>query len=682
MSGKLKFLKEGSSGKIFWLFFFCILPLINFPFLLDRDMIPKMICLLGVTFLLLAKSWKNKIQFISGRYIFLIFTFLLIFIIYSFFSTFKSLNKSEGLSDWIYLNYIFIFLFALCISGIIQLKNIFRFVPYTVFALFIVTLFQISNTLSEYGTFYIDYKISATLSNKNFLSETLLLLLPFTIGGIILEKNIVKRLNIIATGIILILIFLLQTSSAWVSVFLTSFIFMPIYLSLFKKNKISLVQLRGKKVLIVIFVFLLLTFFSVTILNKYQAFDNLKTKITYARELLNSDLSKIFNEEDDKNVNSVYERLFLWKNTIKLGAENKLTGIGLSNWKIMWPKYGVGGAYFLSSGVMHYEHPHNEYLLFYSELGLAGLTIFLMIFALIILYSIHLIKINKDDDDRKILLLMTAGIVSFLILSLFGYPFHRPYSAALLMVMIAVIIERGKKNIVKSTLRFPYRFSIIACLIFTVFMLNVSSARIKGEYYMKKALKEQSRGRFKRMSEQIQKAENRYFEFDLTGTPLNWYKGFAFHYSGSDSALFYFKKADLQNPYHIQTISDIGAILENKGKHTEAIKYFNRALSIIPRYTEAHFNLAIAYYNLNKPYEALMEINKSYMVGETYDNALKAILKLNAENFYLSGDLNFSKDKLRTCIDDVSFLKKLNQDALKSNVAFEKMLNDSCPNYK
>ena len=206
------------------------------------------------------------------------------------------------------------------------------------FVLFIVTLFQISNTLSEYGTFYIDYKISATLSNKNFLSETLLLLLPFTIGGIILEKNIVKRLNIIATGIILILIFLLQTSSAWVSVFLTSFIFIPIYLSLFKKNKISLVQLRGKKVLIIIFVFLLLTFFSFTILNKYHAFDNLKTKIIYARELLNSDLSKIFNEEDDKNVNSVYERLFLWKNTIKLGAENKLTGIGLSNWKIMWPK--------------------------------------------------------------------------------------------------------------------------------------------------------------------------------------------------------------------------------------------------------------------------------------------------------------------------------------------------------
>jgi O-antigen ligase len=44
-----------------------------------------------------------------------------------------------------------------------------------------------------------------------------------------------------------------------------------------------------------------------------------------------------------KNNNSLFERLMLWRNSLLLAKEQPLTGIGTGNWKIFYSKYGIGG---------------------------------------------------------------------------------------------------------------------------------------------------------------------------------------------------------------------------------------------------------------------------------------------------------------------------------------------------
>lgn len=80
----------------------------------------------------------------------------------------------------------------------------------------------------------------------------------------------------------------------------------------------------------------------------------------------------LFYTTSNANNNSIYERIIVWKNSLKLIEEHPLTGAGLNNWKLLQAKFGVGGTIYLNTGMVHFEHPHNDYLLVWSEQGIPG----------------------------------------------------------------------------------------------------------------------------------------------------------------------------------------------------------------------------------------------------------------------------------------------------------------------
>ncbi len=677
----MKVLKQKTgfpAEKIFWVLVFLIFPLLSINSLLDHDGLPKLIFISFLTIFLLGvvlKFGRVIIADISTRILFLI---LFLFIAWSAVSINSAINITEGLTNWVSLVIVFLFLIAIIYSGFSKTEIIFRLVPVTVFLLTAVLFYQIIVNLIENGKLQIDHTLCSTLSNKNFLSESLILLLPFTLAGGLtgISKN--QRMNVAASFLIIFNLLILQTLSAWLCILFLVFIYGPVYWFIFSgKNNIQS-SIRPRKIILVMAGIALISFLLVTWLNKNNSFEPLHKKVSAIENYLTTDFSELIKNDSTSNINSVFERLFLWRNTTLLAKENVMTGIGLSNWRILWPKYGVGGAYFLSSGVMHYEHPHNEFLLYFSELGIIGLILFLFIFIVTIFISLASFKKAQDISEKKTIFVLSSGVFCFLILSFFGYPFHRPFSTAILMVTISIVAGKGIKEVKFIRKNSITHAALISGLIICLFSLKVFSARWSGEYNMHAAFNEQAHGRFQKMYQFVNKADNDYFKMDLLGTPLDWYRGFALNYMGSDSSLYYFRKAESQNPYHIQILSDIGAKLENKGEHEEAIKYFNRAIAIIPGYKEAHFNLAIAYYNLGKPKEALAEINKAYMVGEPYLRALEAVLILNVDSLIKQSPNAPTTTCLNKFANDRRTLKKLNDVAVTKNVSFETVLQDSC----
>jgi tetratricopeptide (TPR) repeat protein len=402
------------------------------------------------------------------------------------------------------------------------------------------------------------------------------------------------------------------------------------------------------------------------LIMKADLFSGVRDKVHYAFSVINGDSVP---QPVDGRQNSIYERLYLWRNSMKLFSESRLTGIGLSDWQIYWPKYGMQGASYLDAAIMRYEHPHNEYVLFLAETGMAGLIAYLGFYLYFFILGIKIILSRADEINRRKTFVILAGISGLAILAFFGYPLHRPYTMAL-TVLLLLFIGDIATPIKKINSLIPVL--IIAC--FSLFSLNVLANRLSGEFYMAKALQMQSNGNFPGMLRMIRKCENEYFTLDNSSTPVNWYKGFAMFYSGNDSALYYYKKAETDNPYHVQTLSDIGALLENQGKHEEAIQYFKRVVNITPAYYQAHYNLAVAYFNLGKHVEALKEINERTNVGDEYLNTLDVILARNAQ---AAADSCMNAERENSRLNDKPFLRTINRSALSTGKPFAVILCDS-----
>ncbi len=670
------------------LLIFGIIPLLYSEFLLDYDLLPKTIGILSWSILLfLFHLFSNKkISLNVNTFSATILLFSFLFIIWTFWSTSKSINFQEGAFETtrILLPF-FLILPSILFLQIIPLENnVFKLIHLTVGILVSFGIYQLFHLFFDHPDnhhlFYIDFSIRSTLANKNFFSECLLLCLPFTMAGYFHFKDRWKTISLISSMVIVGFIIILQTLSVWLGLIFSISVFILIHSRIYFPKAIPGIKIKKSFLLISFLLLLLLLGF---VFKDTWIFEPLRTKAKSIHAFYQTNIQQSISADEAKNTNSLFERLYLWKNTIKLIQENPWTGLGAGNWILYWPKYGIGGATYLSSGAMHFEHPHNEYLLIFAEYGIIGFILFIAILISLVLTAAKTYMATEDICQKKIVLLMLLGILSFCILCFFGYPIHRPFSALLFSLTAATIILKSSVISKPNRIIASYKFLSWPWLICCSGLLFISAQRLHGEKYLRKAFKNQTGLNFPRMLVNVREAQNLYFHLDQTGTPLDWYMGFAHFHSGhSDSAYYYFKKAELQNPYHVQVLSDIGASLENMGRHADAIKYFEKLLLIIPNYKEGRFNLSIAYYNSGKLSAAFEEINTFTWDHGSYTTALTVISRefLNKQLDSLS--LPIEKIiQMKACIQDDKKLLKLLEDSKSLSMSLLKTVEDSCITY-
>jgi O-antigen ligase len=652
---------QGFKG-YFWLIILLFIPVLFSKSLIDEDNIPKLIGLCILTIILACRSAFSR-EYRDFDKTEILFTGIIF--IYFFFCLDRANNFSSGITSYLSLLLPFSLFLLMRANRIFDSTMIFSGLAVAALLLCAVALIQYFILLPEYN-FLPPYLVRSTMSNKNFLSEALVFYLFFSVAAIISTPGFVRRLSIISGITSLCFITFLHSLSAWLACLAGSILFVVFYFFLFSDRT------SGKRKLTRLLVPLLPgVFIVIFIAARYGITGVVENKITSTYRVLTGE-TDYTSESEQGNTNSTFERLYLWKNTIRLISENPMTGQGLSDWQIYWPKYGIGGAEFLESGVMHYEHPHNEFLFFLAETGWAGLACLLLFFGYFLFRAVRYIFNGTDHRDRKIVLVMAVSLIAFFIMSAFGYPMHRPYTVFLLMLVCLFITEVTKSKNPDRQISSAIIPAVL--LVISLMSLNVFINRLTGEFFMDKALNYQAKGNFSGMLRMVRKAENRYFTLDPSSTPLDWYKGFSMYYSGNDSAYYYFQRSETINPYHVQTLSDIGALLENQGRHKEAIEYFNRITAIIPGYYEAHFNLAVAYYNLNQYEKALHHINVKPGIDETYLNTLDAILNVNGKMIADSCDKYGNANRI---FSDKNLLREINRLARINKSGFRDVLCDS-----
>jgi O-antigen ligase len=589
----LNFKKNSAHLPGFFIFF--LLPFIYFRSAQEPEQMPRLTALSAFLVLGLGGFLLSGMEVRLSRTAVMLNLILLSMLLWIFSGIFFSVNTGDAFSEWLRLAILCCFFFFIYQLIVISPDEMIRTTcRYAATGVFIFSAFAISDVMTGLknlnGLAYnLANSISSVFSNKNFFSECLVLMPPFLIYGIRSDKW--KGIFITALVLDLIFVLILKSSASWIALIATILVYLIIIFS----NTISI-----KK--IILFCTL---FFTVSIAFIYLTKDKfaITRKIAYGAEYFRH--PELINITREENNNSTYERMMLWRNTLSMVTDHPLIGVGLNNWKIYNPAYGIGGTQYTNTGLIVYEHPHNDYLLILAEQGPVGLLLYLFFLAFVLRNGMRIFRTVKHDQKYFIALLISS-IVAYAVTSFFSYPRSRVFQTVLLMLTIAVLFSFSNE-----TLRKYSGIPVIVILAFSVIGVYVFASRTLSDIHVRSMVFAQAHRNFPRMEREGIAAESWLFPVDMSATPVCWYIGMArFYENDTEGAKENYEQAFKINPYHLRTINDLATTYERTGHPAEAIGLYRRGLAISPNFIEGNLNISAAYFNAGKIDSAYYFINR------------------------------------------------------------------------
>jgi tetratricopeptide (TPR) repeat protein len=359
--------------------------------------------------------------------------------------------------------------------------------------------------------------------------------------------------------------------------------------------------------------------------------------------------------------------------------DHPLFGVGLGEWKIHFPKYGMGAAPYMNSGMIRFEKPHNDFILTCCETGIPGLICYLALFIVSFIYCKRILTIVQSPNDKLLIRLVAAALFAFVIISMFGYPNQRPYTMIFFMLILAIIQSKYLQvfpvNENTNTKKY-YTLLFISGILISAFGLSIGIKRMKAEIHLSNALVAQKYKNWGIMIRESTLAECNYFPMDFTSTPVSWYRGFANFYSGNtDEAFLNFQKAGKINPYHFNLLNDLGTCYDFKQNPEMAKSYYQRANKIAPSFPDAIINLSVIYYNAGNIDSAYYLISKDNLIGNpSYIKDLKVILFAKAQKIVSQVSDPAAKAFLTEKIADEKWLLALQEETKKTHQTLEQLL--------
>ena len=177
--------------------------------------------------------------------------------------------------------------------------------------------------------------------------------------------------------------------------------------------------------------------------------------------------------------NSGGVRSWDWWVGLEMFADHPITGVGLGNYKLTFLQYkaeflasprGVAYDFYIARAAQ----AHNDYVQLLAELGALG-TIALL--GLLVLIPVSLwIRLRRTADEwrRFELLLLGAGMVTFLAHAFVSFPAHLPASALVAMTLVGLMFSRVYGEETTVELRLPRRMTRGAVIAVSIVCVAVS----------------------------------------------------------------------------------------------------------------------------------------------------------------------------------------------------------------
>lgn len=318
---------------------------------------------------------------------------------------------------------------------------------------------------------------------------------------------------------------------------------------------------------------------------------------------------------------SANERRFVWYKTDILNRDRPLLGVGNGSWKIFFPSKSIEGAYRLQEKGVIFTRAHNDYLEIRAEMGLVGVSIFILLFAAAAAAIFWGLKNLENVEHRRELAALGAGIVGYSIIQFFDFPRERMEQQVMLAICLgwaAFLAKSFWEKLPGISTAGIFQIGWWAKIAGLVFCLVIGWFRIEGERHNLKALEAQAKNQNDRLITEAQAAENPFYQLSDVVLPMAWFAGVGYFQKGeTERAVENFARAFAQNPYSFQVINNYAASLVKAKRYADAIPLFEKTLEINPKYDEGKFNLSYTYFQMG-------EFQKSYDFAARVDTIVGA----------------------------------------------------------
>jgi len=317
-----------------------------------------------------------------------------------------------------------------------------------------------------------------------------------------------------------------------------------------------------------------------------------------------------------------------------------LFGSGLGTFPLHYLDYQAG---FLQRNSYYIKYSgkageaHNEYLQIVAELGIVGLGIFLSI--LFVFYSLALkySKKKHNNQDKIIVFGLLMGITSFLIHSLFTFPYHVPVLGSTFFILLGLTVvyisgfglnEVDTKNIIRIKINTNYSIKkIIIILMFIMGFFLIGTLVFKpyvAEIHYFKGIKYYEKENYNDALKDFKYAA---WLDPYNGRILHALGSTYYHLDIQDEA----QKILQRTKYYFNDRNiyrNLGLSYTQSGNYQEAEEEFKQAIYLNPKFTKAYVDLAYLY-AIQKEYDkAIIEWNRLLEIDPNFSEKFNILYYL------------------------------------------------------
>jgi len=590
--------------------FTCVaIPLLTSDSALDPGLLPRFVAWAVMLFILsavlLARILKSATR-VDSRIIEsgVFFAFLGYFVV-SIVSLSRATNRAEGVFEVLKT---FMSLAGL-VFGTVILSRDSRYVSVVSKGVVILAVLMSLIGFHQYltlGIFQVrgPHFLTGTMGQKNLFASALFLTLPFC-SYVALTARRCWRVTCIITSIsVLLLILLSQTRTVWLGVLGSTILTVVVIAGLHRYRVLSIPQKTTETLRRTV----AWTLVGLTLIG--TIFASVRARSVPLRRTL----------AEASATESVDERFSVWGKTLELVGDNFAMGVGAGNWRIRFPSYGLPTD--LPKDRLErtfFVRPHNDYLWVLAELGVFGLLLYLLIFAISLFYVLRVLTLRPAADDIVLSASMFFGLVGYMIIAFFCFPKERVVQGTFLILLMTIVTS---KHLTYSVCNGSSRRSgIIAFAVISLVLLPIAMAvgciRLRAEIHTKRALTARKVGDWPKVISEIDSCYSAFASLDPMSTPLQWYRGEANFLMGRiEQALGDYRRAHEDHPFHFHVLNNLGTCYELTGNRNEAIRCYKEALRVFPRFDDALANLVAVYLRDGKYAEAYSSLSSSNLTRQ------------------------------------------------------------------
>ncbi len=606
---------------LFYFFIIIILPLSYLKRTIDPVMTIRIFflafVLLIINLVILLKSRVYKDSFpILGQLIFLSW---MGYLLLSALSLLKAVNLPEGIFDLTKVVLFFILLITATLLLDFKKSNIIIVCKaVTVSAIIIASIGLIQYFFNKLYFIPGANVVYSTFTNRNLFASILFLSLPFSLWCFYALPRKWSILSLISICFAFFVFTVVKTRSVWTANIFSFLVILLLILLSRRSHQLKKFIFCRKTILLILLLIILI---------------GSAVLLPAPSQIKQSPVGR----KDVTSTGTLDIRLRAWEKTIPMIREHFWLGVGIGNWKIMLPKYGVGGMQ-TEKGRYQYLRPHNDFLWVWAESGILGIIFYVSVFVIFIFYTLKIIFGSSDKNDILLALFLLFGICGYIIISSFSFPKERIYHSVILMLMIAittVIYTKLHPASAKRTL-LPGIPTLIVSSLILVTLLFYCYFRLKSEIHLYFSMQARRAMNHRMQITALSDIDTRLYNMSPNGIPIHWFRGIAFYEINQiEFAYQDFTKAYQNHPHHIFILNNLASCYELMDKHDKAVEFYNKVLNISPNFEESIINLSAVYYNMQaytKAYETILRCSEE-AEDERYEIYKQRIVnELNIEN--------------------------------------------------